>query len=252
MNIIKDRLKEGLICYGTMMQFGHPGIAEVLANAGYSWIAADMEHSDIDIAGFTAICRGVHGRSAVPLARVRENDTLAIRQVLDMGAAGILVPLIGNAGEAAKAVAAARHPPEGVRGFSFHRANDYGVHFKDYVQNSAGDILVIVMIESQSGVDNIDEILAVDGVDGIFIGPYDMSGSYGVPGQTSHPLVAGAVDRCVEACLRKGKAPGIHIAHPTRELIDGRKAAGFTLIGLGYDSLFLDKAARSAMKMTEL
>lgn len=251
MNLIKDRLKEGLICYGTMMQFSDPGIAEVLSNAGYSWIAADMEHSDINVAGFAAICRGMYGRGAVPLARVRENDTLAIRQVLDMGASGVIVPLIGSAEEARKAVSAARHPPEGIRGFSFHRANDYGADFDNYVRESNQDTLVIVMIESRSGVENIEEILEVDGVDGIYIGPYDMSGSYGVVGQIGHPLVSDAVSRCGEACRRTGKAAGIHIAHPTRDLIEARKAEGFTLIGLGYDSLFLDKAARSALELTE-
>lgn len=251
MNLIKDRLKEGHICYGTMMQFGDPGIAEVLSNAGYSWIAADMEHSDIDVAGFAAICRGMHGRGAVPLARVRENNTLAIRQVLDMGASGIIVPLVGSADEARKAVLAARHPPEGIRGISFHRANDYGANFENYVRESNQDVLVIVMIESRSGVENIEEILEVEGVDGIFIGPYDMSGSYGVVGQTGHPLVSDAVFRCAAACGRAGKAAGIHIAHPTRNLIEERRAAGFTLIGLGYDSLYLDKAARGALELTE-
>ena len=235
------------MCLGTMMQLGHPGIAEILSNAGYSWLAVDMEHSDIDMEAFTNLCRAMSGRDTLPLARVRENDRLAIRQVLDMGAGGIIVPMVGSADEARKAVAAAKYPPRGVRGVSFHRANGYGAGFSEHIRNSDADVLVIMMIETRSGVEDIDGILAVEGVDGIFIGPYDLSGSYGVVGQLDHPLVLDAVTRCVGACRSAGKAAGIHIAHPDPELIRTRIGDGFTFIGMGYDSLFLDSAARSAL-----
>lgn len=249
MNTVKDSLLQGEVSIGTMMQLGHPGLAEILANAGFSWIAVDMEHSDIDVGDFCALCRGMYGRGALPLARVPENDTLIIRQVLDAGAAGVIVPLVSSAAGAAQAVAAAKYPPEGVRGHSFHRANDYGVNFTEDVQNANGDTLVIPMIETREGVENVAEILAVDGVDGIFMGPYDLSGSYGVIGQLDHPLVTEGIDRCVEACKRAGKAAGTHIAHPSPEIIKSRIEAGFTFLGLGYDSWFVDHAARGVLGM---
>jgi 2-keto-3-deoxy-L-rhamnonate aldolase RhmA len=249
MNPIKDSLARGEVCLGTMMQFGHPGIAEVLANAGYSWIAVDLEHSDIGTVDFTQVCRGMYGRGALPLARVRENDPLAIRQVLDMGAAGVLVPMVGTAQEAAAAAAATRYPPQGVRGFSFHRANDWGTRFAEHVRDADNDVLLLVMIETRPGVENIRAILETEGVDGIFIGPYDLSGSFGVAGQLDHPVIQDAIAACLAACREAGKTAGIHIADPSPGLVQKRIDSGFRFIGLGYDSVFLNLAARNALAM---
>ena len=128
-NPVRAALLERRLTLGTWIQISHPAVAEVLANAGFDWIAADMEHTDIDNAGFAALARAMHGRGAAPLARVRENDTLAIRQVLDLGAQGVIVPLIHTAEDAERAVRAAKYPPRGVRGFCFSRMNNWGTDF---------------------------------------------------------------------------------------------------------------------------
>jgi len=246
-NPIRHALLQRQVTVGTWIQVGHAAVAEVLANTGFDWIAADCEHTDMGPAEFAAVARGMHGRGSVPLVRVRENDTLAIRQMLDMGALGVIVPLVNTPEEAEKAVRSAKYPPDGVRGFAFHRGNDWGVDFTDYAAQANDQIAVVVMIESKEAVENIDAILAVDGVDGVFIGPYDMSGSYGIPGQTSDPIIKNACTRVSEACAQAGKSAGIHVVIPTPEGIAEALANGFTFIAVGVDTIFLDQGARAAL-----
>lgn len=244
---MRTALLERRVTLGTWIQVGHPAVAEVLANAGFDWIAADMEHTDIDNAGFAAVARAMYGRGPAPLARVRENDTLAIRQVLDLGAQGVIVPLVNTAEEAERAVRAAKYPPRGVRGFSFSRMNDWGVDFDRYAAAANDAIAVVVMIESRTAVENIDSILAVDGVDGVFIGPYDLSGSYGLAGQTAHPQVQAGCRRVLDAARSAGKAAGLHVVVPTAAAIAKAAADGFTFIALGLDTVFLNTGARAAL-----
>lgn len=247
MNAVKWALAQGRISIGTWIQFGHPGIGEVLANAGFDWVAADMEHSDIGVHQYTELCRSMYGRGPVPLARVRENDVLAIRQTLDMGAQGVIVPLVNSADDAMRAVTAAKYPPAGIRGFAFHRNNDYGVGFDDYARDANDDVLVIAMVESKEAVTNIDSILGVEGIDGIFIGPYDMSGSYGIPGRIDDPVMKAAFGTCVEACRRAGKTAGLHVVGVSEPAIREAINSGFTFLGLGMDTVFLDTGARETV-----
>ena len=246
-NPVRRALLERRVTLGTWIQIGHPAVAEVLAHAGYDWIAIDMEHTDIDAPGFAALARAMHGRDAAPLARVRENDTLAVRQVLDLGAAGVIVPLVHTADDAERAVRAAKYPPRGIRGFSFSRMNEWGAEFDAHAASANDDVAVVVMIESRRGVENIDAILDVNGVDGVFIGPYDMSGSYGVPGQTDHPLVADACRAVVEACRTHAKAAGIHVVTATEDALAATVASGYSFIGIGTDTVFLRAAAAGAL-----
>jgi 2-keto-3-deoxy-L-rhamnonate aldolase RhmA len=210
-----------------------------------------MEHTDIGNDAFADLARGMQGRGIVPMARVRENDTLAIRQVLDMGAEGVIVPLVHTAADAERAVAAAKYPPRGVRGYAFSRMNDWGRKFDDYAAAANDEIAVVVMIESGEGVENIDAILAVDGVDGVFIGPYDLSGSCGVPGQTSHPDVTAGCTRVVRACCNAGKAAGIHLVIPAEDAIADAVEKGFTFLGLGVDTVFLNESAAAAVRTVQ-
>jgi len=248
---VRSALLERRITIGTWIQIPHPAIAEILANAGFDWLAADCEHTDIGVAEFANLARGMHGRGPVPLVRVRENDTLAIRQMLDLGAEGVIVPLVNTAQEAEQAVKAAKYPPRGVRGFCFSRMNNWGVDFQQYAAEANDEIAVVVMIESKQAVENIDEILAVNGVDGVFIGPYDMSGSYGVPGQTDSTPVQQACKRVVDACQKAHKSAGIHVVIPTPTAVHKAIEDGFTFIAVGVDTVFLDGAARKALAVAK-
>lgn len=251
MNKVKQALLNRKITIGSWIQINHPVVAEIFGNCDYDWIAADCEHTDIDVEGFTRIARGLYGRGPEPFARVRENDTLAIRQVLDVGARGIIVPLIESVQEAKRVVAAAKFPPQGVRGFSFCRGNNYWVDFDRYVMQANQDIAVVVMIESKKAINNIDEILSVEGVDGVFIGPYDLSGSYGIPGKTNDILVQNGCLKVLEACRKANKSAGIHIVIPNPENVNRALADGFTFIALGADIVYLNQASRNALDIVK-
>jgi len=242
----RKALLERRVTIGTWLQINSPTAAEVLAHAGYEWIAIDIEHTDIDIVSLTALLRGMYGRGAAPIARVATNDVMDIRRALDVGAAGVLVPFVSTPDQARQAVAAAKYPPQGVRGFSFCRANNWGVDFVAEARSANDRTSVIVMVESVEGVENVEEIVAVDGIDAIFIGPYDLSGSYGMPGQTQAPIVQAACRRVVQACERAGKAVGLLVVRPAPEAVQQAIDDGFTLICLGIDTVFLDEGARAA------
>ena len=244
---LKEALTQRRPILGSWLQAGCPAAAEILANAGYAWLGLDCEHTSAGYAVVEGIARALHGRGAALLVRVSQCDTLEIRRCLDIGAAGVIVPLIETAEQARRAVAAAKYPPLGCRGFCFGRMNDWGVHFDEYARTANDQTVVIAMIESRQGVERIDEILAVDGVDGVFIGPYDLSGSYGVPGQVQHEFVRQARDRVLQACAAAGKAAGQHIVRSIPAQIQAALADGFTFICLDADIILLDRAARQAL-----
>jgi len=243
------RLDLSRACIGSWCQIGHPANAEILAKAGFDWIAADCEHGEFEDGDLGNFCRAVRQVECVPLVRVKENATLPIRRALDLGAAGVIVPLINSAEEAARAVSAAHYPPEGVRGFAWQRGNDWGANFDAYAKDFKP--LVVVMIESKAAVENIDSIMAVQGVDACFIGPYDMSGSYGIVGQTRHPLIKDACATVAAACKKHGKAAGQHIVTPTADDVKSAIGQGFTFLALGMDSFFLSSGARAALAMVK-
>jgi 2-keto-3-deoxy-L-rhamnonate aldolase RhmA len=247
----RRKLLERQVTIGTWLQINNPTSAEVLANAGYDWIAIDIEHTDIDIVSLTALLRGMYGRGAAPIARVTTNDVLEIRRALDVGAAGVLVPFVNTAEDARRAVAAAKYPPQGVRGFSFSRANDWGVNFAIEARTANEDTVVMAMIESAEGVENIEAILAVEGLDAAFIGPYDLSGSYGIPGQTQEPVVQEACRRVVRACEAAGKSVGLLVVRPTPEAVRQVIGDGFTLLCLGIDTVFLDQGAQATLALAQ-
>ncbi len=246
---LKRRLSSGIPALGTWIQIGHPAVAEVLANIGFDWIAVDCEHTDITTSQLTDLLRAMTGRNVVPLVRVRENQTMAIRQSLDVGAMGVIVPLVDTAEQAAAAVAAAKFPPLGIRGFSFTRSNMYGADFQHYAETANDETIVVVMIESRLAVQNIEAIMSTPGVDGALIGPYDLSGSYGVTGQTSHPTVLDACATVARVCRAQGKAAGIHVVVPEEANVQAALKQGFTFVALGMDDVFMETSARRTLRL---
>ncbi|MBN8218456.1 MAG: 2,4-dihydroxyhept-2-ene-1,7-dioic acid aldolase [Spirochaetes bacterium] len=247
-NPIRKAFLDRRMTLGAWIQVGHPASAEILSRAGYPWIAVDLEHTDITLETAANCFRAMEAGGSIPFARVRENDTLAIRLALDIGARGVLVPLVHDAAGAQKAVRAAKYPPKGVRGFAYGRMNGWGSDFDAYAKAANDDIAVIAMIESREAVENIASILAVDGIDGVFLGPYDMSGSYGVPGETNHPAVREACRKVVEACRLAGKAAGLHVVRPNEANLKALVEDGFTFAALGTDSVFLGEGAVAALE----
>ena len=247
--MMRKDLLNGKVLLGSWIQTGSATAAEILAASGYRWLAVDMEHTETGLDTFTNIVRATAKYGTFPMVRVTTNNTIEIRRYLDCGAKGIIVPMINNAEEAENAVRACKYPPQGVRGFAFVRANEWGRDFDKYAASANEEIAVIAMIETCGAVEHIDEILAVDGIDGIFIGPYDLSGSYGIPGQTSHAIVKEAMEKVLSACKKHGKAAGQHIVTPTAENVKAALESGYTFIALGMDTVFLSNGADAALAM---
>lgn len=237
--MLKDKLKKRKAVIGSWLQIPAPSIAEIAAQQGIDWVAVDMEHTEIGYETLAGIFRALNGSNTSPVVRVRGNDELDIRRALDVGAEGIIVPLVHTAEQAEKAVGYCKYPPEGIRGYAFCRANKWGDSFDEYVKTANEKTALFVMAESREAVENVDSILNVEGIDGVFIGPYDMSASYGVVGQTDHPLVKAGCQIVLEACKAHGKIAGIHMVKQDDIAVWQSITRGFRLIAVGIDTLFL-------------
>jgi len=244
---IKDLFRDGKISIGSWMSMAHVSIAEILASAGYDWVVIETEHTAIDVSEVLRLIVAIEGRGSVPLVRLAWNDPIQAKAVMDSGAAGVLVPMVNSKADAELAVQNIKYPPMGSRGVGLARAQGYGVTLNEYVRNANRDSLLMVQIEHIDAVKNIDEILSVPGVDGTFIGPYDLSLSMGLVGQLDHPDVETAKQRVLEATNARGLVPGIHLVHPDTAVDELKNCAnlGYRFIALGTDILFLGDSCRS-------
>lgn len=248
---LKKRIIENEVTLGSWLQIGHSAVMESMASFPFDWLTVDLEHSDITIETFTEMVRSADIYGIDVFARVKENSSLDIRQVLDMGAKGVIVPLISSKEEAEKAVSSAKYAPDGTRGFAFCRANAYGRNFDDYVAEANKNTIVIVMIETKKAIENIEEILQVKGVDGVMIGPYDLSGSFGIPGETGSESMKQAMSKVVRACNKFNKIAGIHIVIPDKKVLTETIQKGYRFIALGMDNVFLSNSINSTLLIAE-
>ena len=245
-NKFRDALLARKLTIGAWMQIGHPAIAEIFAKAGFDWVCVDLEHGAIDIETTANIFRAIDAFDCVPVARLPLNDPIWIHRVLDAGARGLIIPMVNTGDEARKAVECAKHPPLGKRGFGFCRASTHDFDFKEYVKYSNSHIAVIAQIEHKTAIHNIEDILSVNGIDGVFIGPYDLSGSMGIVGQLNHEKMTEALNTYLEACDKYRKPAGTHVVYPTQAAIEKAKIEGYTTLALGLDTTMLGDTARTA------
>jgi len=249
---MKNKLRKALVdrqvTLGAWMQIGHPACAEIFARAGFDWVCVDLEHGAIDLETMTDVFRTLDRFDCVPAARVPINDPVWIHRSLDAGARGLIIPMVKTAGEAESAVREAKYPPRGVRGFGYSRANMHGMDFDAYIAAANDEIAMVMQIEHKDAIANLDGILDVPGVDGLFIGPLDLSGSMGITGQMNHPDMVAALDTYRSACKTHGTSAGIHIVRPDPGNIRQALGQGYTLIALGLDNVFLDQSARACLE----
>ena len=227
---LKKRLREKQTTYGCWLSFSNVNVAEILAGTGFDWVLIDTEHGAFGLEGLQHCLAAFNGSRTVPIVRVPWNDAVRIKQILDLGADGVLVPMVNSPAEAKAAISACKYPPEGTRGFGPRRASDYGRSTDAYVAQANDGTIVMLQIEHVSAVAQIDEILAVPGIDVICMGPTDLSGSAGLLRQFNHPTVVAAIDKVIARAHAKGLPVCAGVSFPPEIMRDWvAKGANFVL-----------------------
>ncbi len=205
-NRVKRIALEGRKTCGAWAQLGSPFIVEILSNAGFDWLMIDMEHSPIDMMTLVSMVQAMGATDTIPFARAPWNDPVVIKRILDTGVMGLLIPYVNSAEEAEMAVKACKYPPEGIRGVAGStRAAGYGQNIMNYLSKANEEIMILTAIETTEAMDNLDEILTVPGLDGIFIGPMDLAASLGHLGNPNEIEVQEAFAVIEEKTLKSGK-----------------------------------------------
>lgn len=248
-NPVKQKLMSGGIATGTFFfEFSTPGAIRTAAAAGAEFALIDMEHTGWSIETIKTLCTATHGTDMVPLVRVPAAEYHFMARVMDMGAMGIMVPMVESAEQARRMVEYAKYPPQGRRGSAFCIAHD-DYHGGDPAQKMASaneHSMLIAQIETAAGLENVEAIAAVDGIDVLFVGQSDLTSSLGIPGQFDHPVFVAAIDRVIAACRKSGKTPGLM---PT-SLEFGQWVAGkgFRMLSWSGDLWIYKEALRNGLK----
>lgn len=243
-NLFKSALSNGDMQYGCWGCFADPFAMEILGTAGFDWIVIDGEHAPNDIRSIMFQLQALEGSDSHPVVRVPIGEDWIIKQVLDAGAQTVLVPMVETAEQARHLVRAMRYPPEGIRGVgaTAARASRFG-EIKDYVQTANQEICLIVQVENRKGVENLDEILTVEGIDGVFIGPADLAADLGHPGNSAHEDVRTVIRKCLETIAESDKAAGI--LSPVDEVAAEYRDWGAQFLAVALDVVMFAQAARA-------
>lgn len=240
--VLKNKLSRGELLIGTIITLPSPEIAEIYSKSGFDWLFIDLEHSVLSLKDAQIILQAASPRTPC-LVRVPNMDEVWIKKALDIGAAGIIVPQIKTAEEAQKVVRLCKYPSDGLRSVGIARAHGYGENFQEYVAAANADTLVIIQIEHSQAVKNIDEILKVAGIDGLFIGPYDLSASMGKIGLTDDLAVQEAIVQ-VKRRAEQMKMP-LGIFSATIEAAIPYIQAGYQLLAVGIDTMLINQTAKN-------
>jgi len=236
---LKEKLKKNELTIGSWITLGHTAIAEIMAKTGFGWLTIDMEHSVITLHQTQQLIQIIELSGVVPLVRVGENNPNIIKRVMDAGAHGVIVPMINTKEDAIKAVNAVKYPPVGKRGVGLARAQGYGLEFEKYKKWVNKGSIVIVQIEHISAIENLKSILSTPGVDGSIIGPYDLSGSMGLPGEFDKLEVQKVIKHYEDVCNNLNKPKGFHIVQPDTRKLSFYKNRNYSFLAVGIDTLYL-------------
>ena len=240
----RQRLKAHELLVGTLISLASPEVTEIMAGAGFDWLFLDAEHSAL---GTLDLQRLLQGAGSTPgVVRVAASAEVPIKKALDIGAAGIIAPMVNSAEQAEQVVRWAKYAPLGTRGVGIGRAHGYGATFQEYVQHANENIAVIVQAEHIDAVNNIERIVQVAGVDAVLVGPYDLSASLGRLGDVRHPEVVAAIEHVTQVCQAAQLPLGIFGL--SSEAVLPYIEHGYTLITVGVDTALLGSAARHMLK----
>ena len=245
-NAFKHAIAAGKLQIGLWSSLASNIAAEIISDSGFDWILLDTEHSPNEIPDLVTQLQAIQAGTATPIIRPAWNDAVLAKRCLDIGAQTLLLPFVQNPEEARRAVESTRYPPGGVRGITGSgRASRYG-RVKDYLKNASSEICVLVQVETREALAKIEEIASVDGVDGVFIGPNDLSASFGQIGNWGHPEVQAAIEDAAKKIKKAGKAAGI--LTPNEEEAKKFIEWGYTFVAVGADLGLLAKNADALAK----
>lgn len=244
---LKNKLKNNQLTIGSWIMIGNPMSVEVMALAGFEWLVIDIEHTSIDLQTTENLIRTIQANNIKALVRVSKNEEVIIKRILDMGADGIIVPMVCSKDDAVQAVNYAKYPPLGKRGVGLYRASGYGTKFEEYKKWVNNELVIIAQIEHIDAVNNIDEILQVEGIDGTIIGPYDLSGSMGYPGDFEREDVKDAVQKVLDKCQEYKIPSGFHVVDTNPDALKIKIEQGCTFLAYGIDYFFLRDSALNGM-----
>lgn len=238
---LRDRLRKGANSIGSWMQIPHASVAEILGQAGYDWVAVDLEHGSISISQLPDLFRALELGGTLPLVRLAQGKSKDCKQALDAGAAGVIVPMVESAEQLLEVRKSCCWPPAGERGVGFSRANLFGKNFDSY-RDEAQSPLLVAMIENVRAIEKLDSILSVDGLDALLIGPYDLSASMGITAQFDHPEFQSAIKQILQKTTHNQKPCGVHVVAPSPEQLQQRIKEGYRFLAYSIDAVMLTHA----------
>jgi 2-dehydro-3-deoxyglucarate aldolase len=237
---IREKLRNGEYSVGSWIQIPHSSIAEIMGQAGYDWVAVDLEHGAVSIHQLPDLFRALELGNTLPLARLAQGYSKDCKQALDAGAGGVIVPMVESAEQLEKIRSDVQWPPAGKRGVAFSRANLFGKYFEEYIEEAQQPLLV-AMIEHINAIDNLDDILQVKGLDAILVGPYDLSASMGLTAQFDNQKFVTALETIKHKTENAGIPCGIHVVEPSADKLCEKLDEGYRFIAYSIDSVFFNQ-----------
>ena len=245
---LKKKLKNNQLTIGSWITIGHPSVIDIMASAGFEWLVVDMEHTSIDLTTAHNLIATIQANGMKALVRVSKNEEVIIKRILDMGADGIVVPMVKSKADALEAIDYAKYPPVGKRGVGLFRAQKYGLAFDEYKKWVNEELVIIAQIEHYKAVENVEEIITTEGIDGVIIGPYDLSGSMGYPGEYERADVKDSIAKVLRVCKENNIPSGFHVIESDPSMLNERIEQGCTFLAYSLDFFFLGDSARDGMK----
>lgn len=244
---VLEKIRRGEPSFGGWDVLDSFAAVDLLSQAGYDWVALDIEHAAHGVRDVSEMAALLRARGVVPFARVFDKSMPSVRRVADAGIQGIIVPAVSSAADAKEAVDSVKLAPLGKRAIGAGAYAAYGTRSAEAVSHINDDTMVIADIETRDGVENIDEILSVEGIDGIFIGPMDMSYTYGLNGDTQNDTIRQALQTVLASCKAHGKFAGLHIMRNDSAAVRRALEEGYTFIALGFDAHFISSGAEEIL-----
>jgi len=248
-NHLKEKIQQGKTIAGILTGLGHPDVAELLSRIGYDFLYLDDEHGPMHYETLQRMMQAMNGTDCTPIVRVQENNATDIKRLLDIGAHGIVVPMVNNREDAIRAVKACKYPPQGIRGYGPRR---YALIDPDYVKTANNEIMVIAIIETGKAIDNIADIFSVDGIDACLVGHMDLSFDMGLPippvlpPGSDNPQLAAALDKVIQASRMTGKPAGLAVNSAN---VKWAVQKGFTFNIVAFVDNLLFESARNALNI---